>query len=209
VEKSRLEVHRALDQISEIHQHLSKAEIYRGYRAVPVASSGILALVAAAVQRNLIGSRTDRIFVVYWVIVGVIATFVAGGGIVHNYWVEKSPIARRRTRTVVGQFIPCITAGILATAALGRAGTPLIPFLPGLWTILFSLGTFASRPYLPRIIGWVALLYLIAVGVLLALAPGGGSLSPWAMGLTFGTGQILAGIVLYRDLERNKNGSQT
>jgi hypothetical protein len=204
-----MEVHKALDQISEIHKHLSKAEIYRGYRAVPVASSGILALVAAGVQQNLIGNQPTHLFVIYWVIVGVIGTFVAGGGIIHNYWVEDNPITRRRTRTVVGQFIPCITAGVLATVALGRAGRPFIPFLPGLWAILFSLGIFASRPYLPRVIGWVALLYLIAGAVLLALAPGTGSLSPWAMGLTFGTGQILAGIVLYRDLERNENGSQT
>ena len=80
-------------------------------------------------------------------------------------------------------------------------------YLPGLWAVLFSLGVFASRPYLPRIIGWVALYYLVAGTVLLAMAADSTSLSPWGMGLTFGLGQIASGIVLYWNLER-KSGRQ-
>ena len=43
-----MEIQKALHQISEIHGHLAKSHVYRGYRAVPVALSGVLALVAAA-----------------------------------------------------------------------------------------------------------------------------------------------------------------
>jgi len=85
--------------------------------------------------------------------------------------------------------------------------------------MLFSLGIFASRPYLPRIMGWIALYYLVAGAVLLALGvesrtvsgwemdltfgfDESTSLSPWGMGLTFGVGQVLSGIVLYWNLER-------
>ena len=37
------------------------------------------------------------------------------------------------------------------------------------WALLFSLGLFSCRPYLPRGIGWVALFYLLAGGGLLLL----------------------------------------
>ena len=69
--------------------------------------------------------------------------------------------------------------------------------------LMVQRGVFASRPYLPRAIGWVALYYLIAGTVLLAKSADLASPSPWGMGVTFGFGQTVAGIVLYWDLERN------
>jgi hypothetical protein len=220
-----MEIQKALDQISEIHGHLAKSHVYRGYRAVPVALSGVLALVAAAAQTRLSGSDWPLSFVVYWMAVGVLAAATACGGIVYGYLREESQLARRRTRATVGQLLPCLVAGFGVAVLLARPGSESIAFIPGLWAILFSIGIFASRPYLPRITGWVALYYLVAGALLLAMAgepttlSGWGtsfivgfgrtaagypkSLSPWGMGLTFGIGQILAGIVLYWDLERN------
>jgi len=197
-----MEVQKALNQISEIHGHLAKAHVYRGYRAVPVAVSGVLALLAAAVQTKLTGIGSPQSFVIYWVAVAVLASVVAGGGIVYGYVLQESQLARRRTRTAVGQLIPCLVAGMSVTAIMAGHGSDSIAFLPGLWAILFGLGVFASRPYLPRVIGWVALYYLCAGTALLAIAGDGRSLSPWGMGITFGSGQIVSGILLYWDLER-------
>ena len=73
--------------------------------------------------------------------------------------------------------------------------------LPGLWQILFSLGIFASCRLLPRAIFGVAVFYLASGLACLALARGELAFSPWAMGLPFGTGQLLAAAVLYRTLE--------
>lgn len=73
--------------------------------------------------------------------------------------------------------------------------------LPGLWAAVFGLGVFASRPYLPRAVGWVALYYLLAGVVLLILARPGVP-SPWSVGLTFGFGQAAAAVVLWFHLER-------
>ncbi len=78
--------------------------------------------------------------------------------------------------------------------------------MPGLWAIIFALGVFAARPYLPRIIGWIGLYYVVAAGILLAIGANGTpdlALSPWGLGLTFGPGQLLMGLVLYWNLERN------
>ena len=201
-----MEVHKALDQISEIHEHLARSEVYRGYRSIPVALSGVLAFGAAALQPRLVGVEPTSSFVVFWVCVAVIGSLVAGGGIIYNYFLEENPLARRKTRTVVGQLLPCVVSGVVITAALTWIAHGGIAFLPGLWAILYSLGIFASRPYLPRIIGWVALFYFVAGAKLLLMAGEGTSLSPWGMGLTFGIGQIFGAAVLYWNLERKNNG---
>lgn len=199
-----MELYRALDQISEIHKHMARAEVSRDFRALPVGASGLLAFLAAALQSRVLEGGTPRDFVVYWVAVAALGLVVAGGGILVRYLRVPDEAARRRTRTVVGQFLPCMTGGALVTACLAAAGDESIPFLPGLWATLFSLGIFASRPYLPRAIGFVALGYLVAGGVLLSMADDVTSLAPAGMGLTFGAGQILAGVVLYWNLERRK-----
>jgi hypothetical protein len=89
-----------------------------------------------------------------------------------------------------------------------RSGEAVIRFLPGLWAILFSLGNFASLPYLPRSIFWLALGYFLAGVVLLGLADSGLSLSPWGMGLTFGGGHIIAAALMYWSLEREDSSGR-
>ena len=86
----------------------------------------------------------------------------------------------------------------------------LISFLPGIWALLYGLGLLASKPFLPRMIGWVALFYILCGCVLLqrAVELGLGSLSPWEIGIPFGVGQILSGLILYWNLERRRHDSQ-
>jgi hypothetical protein len=75
--------------------------------------------------------------------------------------------------------------------------------MPGIWAICFSLGMFASRTLLPRFITVVAGYYLIAGCMCLVMTRATVSqFSPWAMGLTFGVGQLLSAGVLYWNLER-------
>ncbi|MCE5229991.1 hypothetical protein LLG95_10400 [bacterium] len=199
-----VEIDKALDQIQQIHEHLARAEMCRDWRSGPVACGGALAIAAAAAQGVIIGAQPEpRLFVVYWVILAAIAALIAGAGMIKSYFAQPNPILRRRTRILAGQFAPCIAVGAVATAALAGSGAAAIQWLPGLWALIFSLGTFASRPYLPRIIGWVGLFYIVAGGVLLMLGARGEALSPWCMGLTFGPGQLVTGLVLYWNLERN------
>ena len=133
-----MEIQRALDQISEIHGHLAKTDVYRGYKAVPVAFSGVVALMAAVFQERLGAVSPPSVFVYYWVAVAGAAAAVAGTGIVYSYFREESALARRRTRVVVGQLLPCVAAGVVVTAVFVRFDGG-IGLLPGLWAILFSL----------------------------------------------------------------------
>lgn len=200
-----MEIDRALSQISEIHAHVARAEVCRDFKAVPVALAGALALLASLAQTRVIGPAPGVNFLFYWIAVAAVCAAVAGGGVLRDYVLQSNPLSRRRTRTVFGQLAPCLAAGVLVTLA-ALADPRLVPLLPGLWAIVYSLGVFAARPYLPRMIGFAALYYLAAGGALLAMAPRGLSLHPWGMGLAFGLGHILTGCILYWNLERGSNG---
>ncbi|HEY7449425.1 MAG TPA: hypothetical protein VH702_14820 [Vicinamibacterales bacterium] len=188
----------AADQISAIHQQLVKTEIYRGYRPLPVALSGMCGAAGSLFQPYLVPRGNVRSWVVYWGIVAVFGGLVAGSGTVLNYLWE-SEHGRRRTRRVLGQLGPALLAGVVITL-VGVVDTRLAPFLPGLWAMVFGLGIFASRPYLPRTTGWVALYYLTAGAMLLLL--GRGSSSAWVVGGTFAVGQLSTAAALTWNRER-------
>ena len=200
-----MDVSRALQQIAEIHGQLAKGEVYRGYRSLPFAASGLMGLVAAWMQPRSLGSGDPIGFVVYWVAIAACAGFVGASEIIYNYVVHDNAADRRHTRRVVGQFLPSAAAGAAIAVCLTHASASLVPLLPGLWAICFGMGTFASRPYLPRATGWVALFYYAAGFTLLWIARGGDALSGWWVGGTFGAGQLLAALVLWWNLERHSD----
>ena len=106
------------------------------------------------------------------------------------------------TWLAVEQFLPCIVAGALLTVVLALFVPDNLWMLPGLWQMLFGLGIFASHRRLPRPTLGVAMFYLLAGVLCLALARGEAALSPWAMCIPFGVGQLYAAAVLYWTLER-------
>jgi hypothetical protein len=198
-----MELPQALAQIAEIRAQAAKAEVYRGYRSVPIAASGLLGLAAAALQPpGLVSDPTG--FVVYWVAVAACAGFVGVSEIVYNYIVHDEALARRRTQRVIGQLLPGLFGGAVVTASFVHLGTALVPLLPGIWALSFGLGIFASRPYLVRASGWVALYYCAAGAVLLWTAGGPETLNAWTVGGTFGVGQLLTAGVLYWNLEQEE-----
>lgn len=195
-----MELERALHQISEIHDHLARSEVYRGYRSLPIAVAGVVAIVAAALQATLLPAADGLDFVRYWVVIAALCGALCSADIVYNHLFREDAFRRRGTRRVVAQFLPCIVAGAVITWCLAR-DEPLIPLLPGLWALLFALGVLASRPYLPRATGWVGLLF-VACGAGLLAARGSGVPSPWTVGLPFGGGLLLAALVHHYDIER-------
>jgi hypothetical protein len=198
-----VDVTRALDQIAEIHGQMAKGEVYRGYRSLPVAASGLIGIVAAVLQPAALGTADPVGFVLYWMAVALAAGFVGSSEIVYNYFVHEQATERRQTQQVVGQFLPSLVGGAAISACFIRLDASLVPLLPGLWAFCFGLGAFATRPYLPRASGWVALFYYAAGVTLLWIARGPAALNGWWVGGTFGTGQLLAALVLWWNLERD------
>jgi hypothetical protein len=193
---------RALDQIEEIHRQIAKGEVFRGYRSVPVALSGLIGIAGALLQPRTLGAADPIGFAVYWTAIAAGAAFVGSSEILYNYVVHEDATGRRQTRKVVGQFLPSLVGGAAMTVCLTHLSAALVALLPGLWAICFGIGIFASRPYLPRASGWIALFYYAAGFTLLWMAGGTEPLTGWWVGGTFGAGQVLAAAVLWWNLER-------
>jgi hypothetical protein len=197
-----VDVPRALDQIAAIHEQIAKGEVYRGYRSLPVAASGLIGFLAAWLQPVALGAADPIGFVMYWTAVAGAAALVGSSEIIYAYTLEDDAAARRKTRRVVGQFMPSIVGAAAITLCFAKLSAAFVPLLPGLWAFCFGIGTFASRPYLPKASGWIALFYYAAGFVLLWTASGSQPPSGWWVGATFGTGQMLAALVLWWNLER-------
>ncbi len=200
-----MELREALSQIAEIRARAAAAERFRGYRAVPVGSSGVLAILAAAAQPVLVPDPAADLvgYLALWLATAAIGAMAAGSGLLVRQWSARHPLSRELTRLAVGQFAPCLAAGALVTLVLARHAPEVAWLLPGLWQVIFSLGVFASCRLLPRATAGVAVFYLLAGAVNLALAHGPAAFSPWAMGLPFGVGQLATAAVLYWNLERD------
>jgi hypothetical protein len=203
-----MDLSRALADIAEIHEQIAKGEVYRGYRPVPIAASGLIGLAAAWLERPGLGPGDPVGFVAYWIAAATVAVLVGSSEIIYNYAVHDDAAARRQTRRVVGQFLPGVLAAIIITAGFVRLSAALVPLLPGLWAICFGVGTFASRPYLPRASTIVAAFYYLA-GVALLWNARADALDGWWVGGTFGAGQLLAAAVLYLDDRRATSRAAT
>jgi hypothetical protein len=199
-----MELHEALTQITEIRRQMAQTEVFRGYRAAPVACSGLLAFAAAWIQFVWIPDPADQLgaYLGLWIGAAVVSALAAGAGMTFGTLNPTSAWRRRITWLAVEQFVPCLVAGGLVTAVIALYIPQSLGMLPGLWQVLFSLGVFASCRLLPKATFFVAVFYLISGIVCLALARGENVCSPWAMGIPFGVGQLLAAGVLYWTLER-------
>ena len=134
-------VSRALEQIAEIHEHLAKAEVYRGWRSVPVASSAWSGLAAAAWQSATARPLDPWSFTVYWLAVGSVALVVGCSEIVWHYVDARD--ARRAAAVAPGRRPVPAGAGRRRAGdagALVRLSPSLVTLLPGLWALLFGVG---------------------------------------------------------------------
>jgi hypothetical protein len=200
-----MELREALSQITEIRLQLARTEVFRGYRAMPVAFSGVVALVAGLIQAAAIADPMAGVgaYLSLWIGAAVVSGSAAGLEMMIRARNATSPMTREMTWLALEQFCPSLVAGALLTIVLVRATPEDLWMLPGLWQIVYSLGIFASCRLLPRATFWVAAFYLLTGLTVLALARGDAALSPWAMALPFGVGQLLAAAVLYSTLERD------
>jgi hypothetical protein len=199
-----MELRDALTQISEIRRQMARTEVFRGYRSMPVAFSGLLALLAAGFQALWIPEPTQNpaAYLTLWLGAAVVSALAAGAEMALRAYSAGDSLSRTITWLAVEQFLPCLIAGGVLTFVLVLTSPNNLWMLPGLWQLLFSLGIFASYRLLPRATFGVAVFYMVAGFLSLILAQGDDALSPWVMGVPFAVGQLYAAAVLYWTLER-------
>ena len=199
-----MELREALDSIATIRRRMAETEVFRGYRALPVAVSAVLALTAGFLQPTLLPRPDQDVpgYVALWSAVALMSVAAAGLAMFLRDRVAGTSLTRPVTWLAVGQFVPCLVAAAAVTAVLVRVSPEAGWVLPGLWQVFFSQGVFASCRLLPRPAFIVGVFYLVAGIATLVLARGPEALSPWAMAIPFGVGQLAAAAVLYWTLER-------
>ncbi len=198
-----MRVDEALSQVRSIQLQLARTRQYCCYRSATIALSGFLALGAAFLQANWIAHPLEDLarYLLLWVCVAAVSVVVVGLEVLVRWQRSDSPHARRQTLTTVRQFLPCVVAGAVTTWGMAAFCPQHAALLPALWSIIFSLGIFASSAYLPAGSIAVALYYLIAGLVCLRWGQAEQALRPWTMVVTFAVGQWITAAVLYRQQE--------
>ena len=142
-------------------------------------------------------------FVLLWT--GVAALSVASAGL--TMWMRDCFAGPSHTRAItwlaIRQFVPAMLCGAIVTAAIVRNAPEAAWLLPGLWSLFFSQGIFASCRILPRPVYAVAGFYIVAGTVVLFTCRDDQALLPASMALPFGLGQLFAAAILYWTLERH------
>jgi hypothetical protein len=192
------DLHRALADITAIRGQIARGTEFRGYGPAALVVTAVLALLAAGVQAHWINDpmRAIGAYLALWTTTAALCVLVVGVETVRRTRRMHDGLADDMLRAAVESFLPAAAAGVLLTLVLLHSAAEELWMLPGLWQILFSLGVFASCRSLPRPMIAVALWYLAAGLGCLTLPNGSDALSPWAMGVPFFSGQLLAAALL-------------
>lgn len=197
------ELHKALGDISSIRKQVARTTEFRGYGPATLAATGAFAIVAAVIQNVWVpnpGTDINR-YITVWVTTALISAVVTGFQMYTRSRRLHSGLSDEMIRLAVEQFLPAVGTGLLLTIVILRLVPGSAWMLPGLWQVIFSLGVFSSRRFLPRPI-LVAGIWYLFTGLTCISFGDSRALSPWAMGISFGVGQFLvAGILLQASQE--------
>lgn len=200
---------KALAEISEIRSQLARDTEFQGYGPATLAATGCLALLTATIQALWLTHPLDDIaaYLCLWIAAATVSVLVIGVEVVVRARRMHSELAGEMVQSAIEQFMPAAMAGAMLTAVLVQFAPDGLWMLPGLWQIVFSLGVFASCRFLPRAMFAVGVWYLGAGLFCIAAAQGAQALSPWAMGIPFGVGQLLVAAVVLHNRRGNNEAA--
>ncbi len=192
---------RALTDISLIREQLAQSSEFHGYAPPTLAATGVFAFLVAAAQGLWVpeAATNMRLFISLWVGTAAVCVIVIAIETIRRSRRAHGGLATAMLQSALEQFVPAIVAGGLLTVALLEVAPQTLWMIPALWHVVFSLGVFGSRRFLPRPVFWVGVWYLACGLACLALAAPTHAVSAWAMGIPYGVGQLLvAGILQFR-----------
>jgi len=197
------DLYKALGDISSIRRQVASTTEFRGYGPATLAATGIFAILAAGAQGHWVPDPVSHIsaYLSIWISTAVLSAVLTGVQMYTRTRRIHSGLSNEMLRMAVEQFLPSAGAGLLVTIVLLRYVPIATWMLPGMWQIIFGLGVFSSCRFLPRPMIAAGMWYLLTG--LSCLAMGGSqALSPWAMGISYGAGQLLvAAILLFTSTE--------
>ena len=191
------DLNKALGDIHSIRRQMARSTEFRGYGPATLAATGALAVLAALVQVVWIPDPDRRLaaYLGTWIATAALSAVLIGAQMHARSRRIHSGMADEMIRMAVEQFLPSAGAGALITIVLVLSAPSAHWMLPGLWQIVFSLGIFSSCRFLPRPMAIAGLWYLVTGLACLSLGDAR-ALSPWAMGIPYGAGQLLVAAIL-------------
>jgi hypothetical protein len=195
---SMTELHQALVEISAIRSQVARGTQFRGYGPASIGATGALALIVATLQARWLGNSSHDLvtFLAIWLPTAAVSVLFTAIETIDRARRVHCGFAKEMIHSAVEQFLPALVVGLMLTIVLARVAPQDSWMLPGLWALVFSLGVFASCRFLPRPMFTVGLWYLASGLTCLVILGGSRTLSPWAMGIPFGVGQLLVAAVL-------------
>jgi hypothetical protein len=194
------DLNRALGDINSIRRQMARSTEFRGYGPATLASTGLIAMLAAVAQQFALRDPASHIAVYLgiWMTTAAVSAGLIGTQMVTRAQRVHSGMADEMIRMAVEQFLPAAGAGALLTLVLINRAPGSVWMLPGLWQVIFSIGVFSSCRFLPK---WMLLAgaWYLAIGLALLSIGDTRALAPWSMGVAFGGGQLLVAAVLARN----------
>ncbi len=191
------DLHRALGDISSIRRQMARTTEFRGYGPATLAATGLIAVLAAIVQALWLPDPVSHFssYLSIWISTACLSAALTGVQMYTRTRRMHSGMSQEMMHMAVEQFLPSVGAGLLITIVLVRYVPAALWMIPGIWQVIFSLGIFSSCRFLPRPMLAAGAWYLLTGLACIALG-GSRALSPWAMGIPYGAGQLLVAAIL-------------
>ncbi|HEY1576066.1 MAG TPA: hypothetical protein VGF82_03230 [Terracidiphilus sp.] len=191
------DLNRALSDISSIRRQVARSTEFHGYGPATLAATALIAILAAGMQAQWVPDPSNHPakYLTIWIWTAILSASLTGVQMYTRSRRIHSDLSDEMIRMAVEQFLPSVAAGVLTTIVIVRFAPSAFWMLPGIWQIIFSLGVFSSCRFLPRPMLAAGAWYLFA-GLLSIACGGSRALSPWAMGIPFGAGQLLVAAIL-------------
>jgi hypothetical protein len=191
------DLNRALGDISSIRRQMARSTEFRGYGPATLAATGLIAVLAAGVQALLLPDPVSHIstYLSIWVCTAALSAALTGVQMYTRTRRMHSGMSQEMMHMAVEQFLPSVGAGLLITIVLVRYVPAALWMIPGIWQVIFSLGIVSSCRFLPRPMLAAGAWYLLTGLACIALGDSR-ALSPWAMGIPYGAGQLLVAAIL-------------
>jgi len=200
------DLQRALAEIGSIRLQLAAGTMFRGFGPAVIAATGVLALTTALGHTLFLGPVADPfVFVAVWTALAVVCAVLIGFEMVARSRRHHGGLADAMLFSAVEHWLPVGAAGAVVGVIVLRWAPEAAWLLPGLWQLLIGLGLFVTQRFLPRSIGIAAAWYFLAGAAVLIISAQSRTLSPWAMGIPFGVGQLLMAGLLHVALEGGKD----
>ena len=146
------DLHQALVDIRSIRRQVAETTEFRGYGPLTLTATAVVALGAGVAQARWVPEPASQpeAYVGLWLTTAVVCAALIATQMLTRARRLHTGMADEMVRRSVLQFLPAGVAGAALPFALLHGGPGMLPLLPGLWQLLFSLGVFASCRCLPR-----------------------------------------------------------